>query len=158
MSVTPAIYATLEDIEARHPRELIVLAADEQTGVQDNHRINLALEDASSEVRSVLKGRYTNDDLSRLDADSLGALRMFTIDVALYKVALAFSRSNERIEERYKAAIKRLEAIVAGKGALSFDDSAADEGSGAGSGTVSPNEVIIDAPERIFTRERMRGL
>lgn len=152
-------FANLEDIEGRYPAELIVLAADEQTGVRDDIRVNLGLEDASSEVRTILKGRYTLDDLGRIDEDTSSSLKIYTIDIALYRIALAFSRSNERVEERYKAAIKRLEAIASGRGGLSFVTASSDNGNEVGGGqTVSPNEVIVDAPERLFTRDRMRGL
>jgi len=152
-------FATLTDLESRHPSELIVLAADEQTGIRDDDRIVHALDDASAEVRTILKARYTVEDFGRLDADSLGGLKMFTIDIALYRIALAFARSNERIEDRYKAAVKRLEAIAAGRGGLSFVGGTGDGGGESDGGAViAPNEVVIDAPERVFTRNRLRGL
>ncbi len=154
----PARYVTLQQIEDRHPAELIKLAADEQTGVRDDARIEAAIDDASTEVRTILKARYSVDDLSRLDADSLDALRIYTIDIALYRIALTFSRSTERIEERYKAAIKRLEAIASGKGELTLEGGAAGSGGSETDSTITPNEVVIDAPDRIFTRRRLRGI
>jgi len=157
--MTAEPFATLPDLESRHPAELITLAADEQTGVRDDERVNRALADASAEMRIILKSRYTNDDLARLDADSLESLKVFCIDITLYRIALAFSRSNERIEERYNAAIKRLEAIAVGKGGLSFEGGSGDTGNEAdGGATISPNEVIMDAPDRLFTRDRLRGM
>lgn len=151
-------YATLADMEARYPRELIVLAADEDTGERDDARIVAAISDASSEVRGVLKARYGLEELSRLDDDSLGTLRLYTIDIALYRVAIAFSRSSERLEDRYNAAIKRLEAISAGRGGLSFTNSETGDAETGGTGSTSPNQVLIDAPARVFTRDRLRGL
>ncbi|PWV97712.1 phage gp36-like protein [Hoeflea marina] len=151
-------YATLSDMEARYPRELIVLAADEDTGQRDDARIEAALRDASSEVRGVLKARYGLDELTRLDEDSLGTLRLYTIDIALYRVAIAFSRSSERLEDRYNAAIKRLEAISAGRGGLSFINGEAGGVPAGGASSSSPNQVLIEAPARIFTRDRLRGL
>ncbi len=152
------IYATITDIEERFPAELIILAADEDTGLRDDARIDNALDDGSREVRAILKARYTAEDFERLDDDSLAMLKVFTIDIALYRVALAFSRSNDRIKERYDAAIKRLEAIAYGKGGLSFTGGSGDTDGDLGGSTISPNEVVIDAPERIFTRDRTRGL
>ena len=150
-------FASLADIEERHPAELITLAADEQTGLRDDVRIERAIEDAGAEIRGILKARYSGADFERLDSDSLATLKLYSIDIALYRIALAFDRSNERIEERYKMAIKRLEAISSGKGGLSF------EGQTAGANDLpatetSPNEVLIDAPDRMFTRDRMKGL
>lgn len=151
------VFVTLQDLETRHPAELITLAANEETGVREDDRIHRAAEDASAEIRTILKARYSSSDLARLDSESLDALKIFAIDIALYRIALAFARSNERIEERYKLATKRLEAIAAGKGGLSFEGgSVANDGSV--SATSSPNEVLIDAPPRLFSRNRMRGL
>jgi phage gp36-like protein len=150
-------YATIDDIEARHPAELILLAADENTDVVDTDRVAAALADASAEVRAILKARYTAQELSLLDADSLDTLRFYTIDVALYRIALSFARSNERIKERYEAAIKRLEAIASGKGALSFDGTPGGQGADDPLPS-SPNEVLVDVPERMFSRDRLKWL
>lgn len=152
-------FATLNDIEQRYPAELITLAANEETGIQDDDRVQRALEDASSEVRGILKARYTMADLAKIDQDSAQLLKLYTIDITLYLVALSFSRSNERIEERYERSIKRLEKMTQGKGGLSFEGGGSDSGTDTDGGSViSPNEVIIDAPERLFTRNKMRGL
>lgn len=148
-------FATIADIEQRHPAELITLAADENTGLRDDTRIERALEDAGVEIRTILQARYSKGDLNRLDADGVATLKLYSIDIALYRIAIAFDRSNERIEERYKLAVKRLEAIAAGKSALSFI--ASDGGAVLPAAEASPNEVLIDAPERVFTRDRMRG-
>jgi len=153
-------FATLADIAARYPAELTVLAADEVTGLRDDVRAEKACEDASAEVRAILKARYEAADFSRLDADSRGFLRLVSIDIALYRVALSFSRGNERVKERYDAAVKRLEAIASGKGGLSFEGGAGPGGEAQPGepATVAPNEVLIDAPERVFTRNRLAGL
>ncbi len=147
-------YATLADLEARFPNELTLVAADEQTGIRDDDRIEKGLADASIEVRAILAARYSPAELSALDQYSLDALRLYTMDIAFYRIALAFSRSSENIKERYNAAIKRLEAIAAGKGALTTTISG-DGDNGSGGGDVGQNEVILEAPERMFTRERL---
>ncbi|WP_020179789.1 DUF1320 domain-containing protein [Methylopila sp. M107] len=153
-------YATLADIEDRHPSELIMLAADETTGLRSDARIERALADATAQIRGVLKARYSTLELERIDADSREMLKVYAIDIALYRIALSFSRSNERIRERYEAALKRLEAIASGKGALSFDSGGGtDPTSPAGGASASPNEVLIDAPaERRFSVRRMGRL
>ena len=77
------------------------------------------------------------------------------MDIALYRTAIAFSRTSDIIKERYEAAIKRLEAIAAGRGALGLDG----PGDGAGTGNepthIGQNEVVVEAPERMFTRKRL---
>lgn len=155
-------YATLADIEARYPAELITLAAHEETGLRDDARVLAALADASAETRAVLKARYTAAELDRLDAESLGMLKILVIDIAMYRIALSLARQNERVKERYETAIKRLEAIAAGRGGLSFGGGGVGEQPGAGGapigGSGSPNEVVIDSNERVFRRQRQRGL
>jgi phage gp36-like protein len=140
-------------MEARFPHELTLVAADENTGLRDDARIGFGLNDASTEIRAILAARYSAADLSGLDQSSLDVLRVYAIDIAFYRIALAFSRSSENIKERYDQAIKRLEAIAAGKGALTTSTSSgsADEPSA----DLGQNEVIVSAPERMFTRERL---
>jgi len=151
------VYATLADIDNRYPNELVILASDEETGLVDPVRVAASLSDASLEVRAILRARYGSDELDRLDADSLGVLQVYTIDIALYRIALSFSRSNERIKERYDSAIKRLEAIASGKGGLSFLPGGGGSQAADDPAVTSPNEVLIDAPGRVFTRNRLKG-
>lgn len=148
-------YATIADIEARFRDQLTLVAADEQTGLRDDLRIEKGLLDASIEIRGILAGRYSPAELSALDADSLSLLRLYCIDVAFYRIALDFSRSTENIKERYDQTIKRLEQIAAGKGALTTTMPPAGGDGGADVGEIGQNEVVLQAPERMFTRERL---
>ncbi|MFT0861749.1 phage protein Gp36 family protein [Ancylobacter sp. G4_0304] len=156
------MFATLADVLARYPNEATILAADETTRERDDARIEAALTDAAAEIRVILFARYTRADLDRIDDDSREALRIYAIDIALYRVALAFGRGNDRVKDRYDIAIKRLEAIGAGKASLSFDGPGGGGAGGGGSAldpsSVGPAEAIVEAPERLFTRERLRGL
>ena len=93
----PQLYATLADIQARYPRELLMLAADETTGELDEVRVARACEDATAEIRPYLLARYDRAALDRLDDDARAFLLLNAIAVALYKVALSFSRSTERL-------------------------------------------------------------
>ncbi len=154
----PTAFATLDQLAARHPSELVVLAADETTGERDDARVEAALIDASAEMRGILQARYTPADLDALDAHSRDILAVYAMDVALYRVALSFSRSSDRLKEAYDNAVKRLEAIAAGKGGLTVS-SGSTTGSGGtveDVGEIGANGVVIDAPERIFTRDRFR--
>lgn len=146
-------YATIADLEARFPSELGLVAADETTGLRDDVRIGHGLADASTEIRAILAARYSDQDLSALAQSSLDVLRVYCMDIAFYRIALSFSRSTDNFKERYDQAIKRLEAIAAGKGALSLVGGGTDPTEG---GTdVGNNEVLIQVPERVFTRERL---
>ncbi|PWE52152.1 DUF1320 domain-containing protein [Metarhizobium album] len=150
------VYATIADLAARYPAELTLLAANEDTGLRDDVRIGHALSDSSIEIRAILAARYSPAELASLDEPSLDVLRVYCGDMALYRVALSFSRSTDAIKERYDQAVKRLEAIAAGKGALTTTGSG--QGSAGGEGLpdgVGQNEVIVTAPDRVFTRERL---
>lgn len=154
----PLTFATLADIDTRYPRELLTLAADETTGIRDDARIGAVLVDVSAEIRSILLARYRGEELLRLDQDALDVLRVHAIAMALYKVALSFARSSERLREGYDTAVKALQAIAAGKGALGI---APDPGAAApeiGSTAVDNTAVLLEANERVFTRRRLRGL
>lgn len=151
-------YATIADIEARHPAELVLLAADETTGEVDAARVEEAIKGATSDINGILFRRYTAADLTRLDADSLDILKTYAIDISLYRVALSFARSNERIKEGRDAALEALRAIAKGDGGLTFLPPPGNSGPIAGvEGPNSPNEAVVNASPRVFTRDRLRG-
>jgi len=148
-------FATIDDVQARYPQEAQLVCADEATRLPDWARFDAALVDVSMEIRIILQGRYTRAQLDDLDAESLGALRFFSIDMAMHRVALSFSRGTEEIKARYDAAVARLEGIVKGRGGLTFLT-----GAGSVDGetvSTSPGEAIVVAPERQFTRDNMGG-
>jgi phage gp36-like protein len=119
-------------------------------------RIQSGLMDASIEIRAIHAGRYSSAELDALDETSLALLRVYCIDVAFYRIALDFSRSTDNIKERYDQAIKRLEGIAAGKGALASTVISSGGGdAGVDVGDIGQNEVVLVAPERVFTRERL---
>lgn len=154
-------YATIADIESRYPAELVLLAADEATGLVDEVRVEAALQAADADIHAILFGRYQPAELARLDAASRIVLTTYAVDIGLYRVALSFSRSNERVKQQRDAAIERLTAIATGKGGLSFEPSGGGDVAGGGSvlpGSIGPNEVVLVGPERVLTRDRMRGL
>lgn len=149
-------YATTADVQARYPRDAALLCADETTRQPDWARFDAALSDVSMEIRIILQGRYTPAELADLDAESLGALKVFAIDMSMYRVAVAFARSTERLEKNYQNAVTRLEGIAKGRGGLTFNATAGSGGSVDGEDvSSSPGEAIIVAPERMFTRDTM---
>jgi len=76
------------------------------------------------EIRIILQARYTSPQLNDLDTESLGALRLFAIDMAMYRVAVTFARTTDELKTRYDIAVARLEGIASGKkGALTFNSS-----------------------------------
>ncbi len=149
-------FATTADVQTRYPSDAALLCADEATREPDWARFDAALADVSMEISIILQARYTRAQLGDLDAESLGALRLFAIDMSIYRVAVTFARTTDELKTRYEIAVARLEGIASGKkGALTFNSSA-DGGSVDGAPTTgSPGEAIVVAPERQFSRERM---
>lgn len=148
-------FATAYDVETRYPDDAALLCADENTRLPDWSRFEAALSDVSMEIRIILQARYTPARLSQLDEESLGALKIFAIDMSMYRVAVAWSRTTEQLKSRYDLAVARLEGIASGKkGALTFV-----EGAGAVDGVSSnssPGEALIVANERRFSRDAAR--
>lgn len=154
----PETFATLQDLATRYPAELITLAADEATGIRDDARIEAVLRDVTVEARAILLARYGRQDLDRLDDDARDVLRVYAMAMALYRVALSFSRSSERLEKGYADAVKALQAIAAGKGALGLVTDDANDPPSPGSDGANNGVVLVESAERLFTRQRMRGL
>ncbi|QLP98513.1 MAG: DUF1320 family protein [Rhodoblastus sp.] len=149
-------YATVEELMARHPNEAALVAADETTRLADPTRLAHALEDASLEIRSILAARWSKADLERLDEDGAATLAVYACDIALYRAALSASRLTEEMRERAQAALKRLEGLAAGRGALTF----LGVGGAAGEATemvTSPGDVLVDGPPRVFSRRAYGG-
>ena len=152
-------YATIEDLQRRYPNETALVCADETTRLFDAARAQAAIDDASVEIRSILAARWSKADLERLDADGVATLRVYACDMALHRAALSSSRQTEPMRERYDAAIKRLEALAAGKGGLTFLGGGGAAGAGAGADTLpmTPGAVLGDGPPRVFSRRAFGG-
>ena len=154
------IYATLADVDARYPDELAQLAADRNTGIRDDARIDAALLDVSTEIDAILLARWRRDELARIDAPSLALLRSFAVRMSLHVVSLAFSRASEPVEKSYTAAKASLRDLVKGDGAITFDPDPAAQPVAVDPGeqSISNTAVLIEGNERLFTRTRTRGL
>jgi phage gp36-like protein len=149
-------FATKDDVQARYPNDAALLCADETTREPDWARFDAALADVSMEIRIILQARYTSAQLNDLDEESLGALKLFAIDMAMYRVAVTFARTTEELKTRYDIAVARLEGVASGKkGALTFNSSGVGAVDGA-TATGSPGEAIVVAPQRQFSRDSMR--
>jgi phage gp36-like protein len=157
--MSSATFATLQDLETRYPRELLTLAADESTGIRDDARILAVLDDVSVEIRSILLKRYRRAELDNLDDDARSTLRVYAMDMALYRVSVSFSRSADRYKDGYDNALKALRGLTAGEGALGIIGGDPTPGpAGDGTATADNGRVLMESNERLFTRSRTRGL
>ncbi len=155
MAVSPP-FAVPADVQERFPSEAAALCADEQTRLPDWTRFDAALADASLEMRAILAARYSAAQLAAVDDDSSAVLEILAIDMAMYRVALSFSRTTDQIKARYDSAVKRLEGIAAGRGALNPATPAPAAGGDLSGST--PHEAIVEIAPPHFGRQRLRDL
>jgi phage gp36-like protein len=158
MALSPP-FALTADVQARFPNEAATLCADEQSRLPDWSRFDEAMGDVSMEMRAILAARYSAEQLGALDDDSNAVLKLFAIDMAMYRVALSFSRTNDQIKARYDNAVKRLEGIAAGRGALNPATPATLPGqSGGDLAGSTPHEAIVQIAPPDWGRRRLRYL
>jgi phage gp36-like protein len=136
-------YATKADMIERHSStELVQLTDREGTGDIDDTVLDRALNDADAEINGYLIGRY--------------ALPLASVPAVLQRLACEIARYHlydqsvpEAIAQRYKDAIRALEAIAKGTISLGLD--------ALGASVAPSGAPEFSAPERIFTRETLEG-
>ncbi|MFH1028488.1 MAG: DUF1320 domain-containing protein [Pseudomonadota bacterium] len=139
-------YSTLDDLKKNIPEAVIIqLTDDAGTGEIVQDKIDEAITSADGEIDGYLATRYT------VPLDPIPALiSKFSADIAIYNL---YSRVAETIpdtrSDRYKNAIRTLEKISEGKIRL-------------GGETEPPAKAQASAsfvaPERLFTREKLRDM
>jgi len=139
-------YSTLDDLIKNIPEAVIIqLTDDAQAGEVDQEKVDEAISSADGEIDGYLSTRYT------VPLDPVPALiNKFSADIAIYNL---YSRVAETIpdtrSDRYKNAIRTLEKISEGKIRL-------------GGETEPPAKTqptaSFSAPERLFTREKLRDM
>lgn len=112
--------------ESQATRDAITLAVD---------RLNQALDDASAEIDGFI-GR-----LLPLPDPAPPVIKLRCVDIALYRL---FGGDGER-EKIYDGAVAWLRDVAAGKIAFTDDDGGDQDG----------NDVIVDAPERVFDQKKL---
>lgn len=152
-----APFAATADVQARYPEQAAILCVDEATRAPAWIRFDTALADASTEIRAILASRYNASLLAAVDDDALGFLQLCAIDMAMYRVALSYSRSTEQIRDRYDLAVKRLEAIALGRGSLNPRTPAPSAAGGDLSGST-PQEAIVEYAPAGWRRDGLRRL
>ena len=138
-------YATQSDLTTRFSeRELVQLTdrADEPTGAIDAARVTRALEEADNIIKSYVGVRY---------ALPLASVPPLLVDLAcdLARFKLYDTGATEEVRNRYDDAIARLKALATGTAVL---DIAGIEPEGR------DDLVFTDPGERLFSRDKMRGL
>ena len=135
-------YATLADLKKLIPETAIIqLTDDENAGTVNQARVDEAIFQADAEIDSYCGARYTVPFVT-----VPGIVRKMSVDIAIYNL---YSRKVEEIPEtraeRYKNAIRQLEAIATGKITIGEPEAEVPETGGVG----------ITSADRIFTRETL---
>lgn len=145
-------YATEDDLDRVWGRETIDLVTIDTTlEGRDADKIAAALEDASAIVDSYCARRYP---LPLVLSDAgVRLVTGYACDLAVGRLASTAGRMTDIIKARSDAALQWLRDIAAARANLPL---AAAPG-GPEPQTVAPNEAIVEAPERVFTRDRLRN-
>jgi len=132
-------YCTTQDlIERFDERQLAVLVGRDVLDALNDEPIGRAIADAVGEIDSYVGARY---DLPLATVPA--RLTAVACDIAFYRLHPAAPPDDVR--QRYVDAVAWLKAIVAGNADLLLDD-----------GGTSAGSARFEAPERVFSRERLR--
>lgn len=145
-------YASEADLDRKWGAEFVTLLSfDESTQARDHDKIAAALAAATAQMNGWLAKRYTPPiDAS---ADGLLLLKNLCADLAVGELANTPGTRNEIVTEAVAAARKFMADVASGRA-----DIPQNPPPGAPAPAVSPNEAIVAANDREFTRNRLRGL
>lgn len=141
-------YAAEADLDAKWGAELVTLAAwDPATEARSAGRIAAALAAASAVIDSYLGRRYALP--LNLAADGALLLTNINCDLAMGQLSNTPGTRNEIVVDAEKRAIQFLRDVGDGKASVPVVTQNA---------PVAPNEPVMVADVRMFTRQRMRDL
>lgn len=146
-------YATEADLDrVWGVRDVDLVSIDATLAGRDHAKISAALDDASGIVESYCGRRYPlpltlSDTGQRL-------VTGYVCDVAVYRLATQAGRMTEIIKDRNAQALAWLTAVAQGKADLLV---VAAPGTAAAAPSITPNEAVLVADERFFSRDRLRG-
>lgn len=145
-------YATLEDIVAIYGHHALVVADHDRDGQPDTAAVARAMEAATGEIDTYLAARYA---LPLHETPTF--LKQLAVDIAVYRLALAADVATTEHRTRYEDALSHLKKIGEGKAALAFTTPVPTPDATA-SAFDRPQPIVQGGPEKIFTRDQMRGL
>ena len=139
-------YASIDQLKAViQPRDLELLTDFEGSGTPSDDRLVEALDDATSEINSFI-GKVVTLPL----AEPPRLLTVLCRDLAMHRLYVNLGHDMAAYQRLRKDAIDTLRAIAAGQTAIG------DDGDGP-SEMTSPGVAMTDGPERLFTRNSLRG-
>ena len=142
-------YATQTDIETLYGADALAVADRDGDGVADAATVTRALEAASAEIDSYVGVRF---DLPL--AGTHPVLTQYCVDIALYRLSVAATYVTEEGRQRYEDAIAGLKRVAKGEQFLAIPpDPGSDEAD-----FESPAPIVSGGPDRVWSRDKTRGL
>ena len=144
-------YAAASDISDLYGDDTLNRLADRDgDGLADAPKVARALDDAAALIDGYISLRVT------LPLPSVPAvLKNLSIDIAMYRLATDAGLLSEDARKRYEDAIQFLRDVAAGRASIPLP---AQPGATPSAETASPQTVILDGPQRLFSRTSLRGL
>lgn len=140
-------YATVDHLKAAIPARDLVLLTD-RTGAADSvddTALASALDDASAEINGYIAKRVT---LPLAAPPQM--LRVVCRDLAVYRLYANAGRTTETQEGLRRGALAYLKQVAEGTLSLGDETGGAEE-------LVSPGVVIDEGPDRVMTRDTLKG-
>lgn len=136
-------YAAFQDAIDLYGQDYVLTAVDrDDDGTPDHTSFEDALEQASGEIDSYLRARYS------LPLDPAPPqLKRYAVDIAVYQCSADPAMATDEKRRRYEDAIKWLEKVSMGKLSLGVEEPSPD--------SATPQ---LSYSDRRFTRDSMRGL
>ena len=148
-------YATEADLDAGWDANTVNLVSVDDGATQRNPvRIMAAIAAASTQIDSYLGRRYPLPFSPTPDGAAL--LTSTCADIAIGRLADTAGRMTDIIGKRRDAAIAWLRDVAAGRADVPLATSGGgDAVPGPG---ITPNEAVMEAPPRLFTRATLRSM
>lgn len=144
-------YATDADIIDLYGNDMLDRLADRDgDGVADAPKVQRALDDAAALIDGYIATRVV---LPLVTVPAV--LRNLSIDIAVYRLATDAGLLSEDARKRYEDAIQFLRDVAAGRAAIPQPPAPGASGPGE---AASPQTVILDGADRVFSRRSLRGL
>ncbi|MBL4901105.1 MAG: DUF1320 domain-containing protein [Desulfocapsa sp.] len=137
------MYASLDDLKAQLPEDLLVqLTDDNDSGTIDATITDTALETADVEIDGYLGERYTLP-LSPVP----DIINKQAVDIAIYNLYARRQGPPDHWQKRYDNVIRFLEKVARGDISLGIGDPEAGQS----------NAAVINSSDRVFSRDKLKG-
>ncbi len=137
------MYAARIDIETIYGADALLVAMNAD-GIIDDAKVVRGLEAATAEIDSYIANRYPLPL-----PETPPVLRNICVDITTYRLSQTADAMTDIIRERYEDAIKWLDKVSVGKISLGLPKAP---------GQKSAKAVVVTGSEKLFTREKLRGI